>query len=126
MAERSRDWFRQAVHDLAHARNASGTGSHDWACFAAQQAAEKTLKALIARLGGESWGHSLLTTVTELDAADPEVGSLREAAIRLLLLEGLGRPTDVVVLTAAEWAAREGTGWHREVIARGIRLHPTA
>src|SRR5215470_1049165 len=64
VAERSRDWFRQAVHDLAHARNASGTGSHDWACFAAQQAAEKTLKALIARLGGESWGHSLLTTVT--------------------------------------------------------------
>jgi len=44
----------------------------------------------------------------------------------LLLLEGLGRPTDVVVLTAAEWAAREGTGWHREVIARGIRLHPPA
>ena len=44
----------------------------------------------------------------------------------LLLLAGLGRPTDVVVLTAAEWAAREGTCWHREVITRGIRLHPPA
>ena len=83
MAERSRDWFRQALHDLAHARNAAGTGYHDWACFAAQQAAEKALKALAGRLGAEAWGHSLLTMVTGLATADPEIPSLREAAIRL-------------------------------------------
>ena len=45
MAERSRDWFRQAVHDLSHAKSAADTGDHDWACFAAQQAAEKALEA---------------------------------------------------------------------------------
>jgi HEPN domain-containing protein len=83
VAERSRDWFRQAVHDLAHARSAAGTGDHDWACFAAQQAAEKALKALAARLGGEAWGHSLLAMVTELATADAEIQSLREPAIRL-------------------------------------------
>ncbi len=83
MAERSRDWFRQAVHDLAHARTAAGAGDHDWACFAAQQAAEKALKAFAGRLGGEAWGHSLLTMVTDLATADPETVSLREAAIRL-------------------------------------------
>ena len=42
----------------------------------------------------------------------------------LLLLEDLGRPTDVLVLTAAEWKAREGTALHREVVARGIQLYP--
>jgi HEPN domain-containing protein len=83
VAERSRDWFRQALHDLAHARNAAGTGYHDWACFAAQQAAEKALKALAGRLGAEAWGHSLLTIVTGLATADSETLSLREAAIRL-------------------------------------------
>ena len=83
MAERSRDWFRQALHDLAHARSAAGAGDHDWACFAAQQAAEKALKALAARLGGEAWGHSLLAMVTEFAAADPEIQSLREPAVHL-------------------------------------------
>ena len=43
----------------------------------------------------------------------------------LLLLEGVGRPTDVIVLTAAEWKAREGTALHREVVGHGIRLHPS-
>jgi HEPN domain-containing protein len=83
VAERSRDWFRQALHDLDHARNAAGTGYHDWACFAAQQAAEKALKALAGQLGGEAWGHSLLAMVSELATADPEILSLREAAVRL-------------------------------------------
>ena len=83
MTERSRDWFRQAEHDLAHARRAAGAGDHDWACFAAQQAAEKALKALAGRLGGEAWGHSLLAMVTALTTADPGIESLREAAIRL-------------------------------------------
>lgn len=42
----------------------------------------------------------------------------------LLMLEGLGWPTDVLVLTAAEWKAREGTALHGEVLVRGIQLHP--
>jgi predicted nucleotidyltransferase len=44
----------------------------------------------------------------------------------LLLLQGVGGPTDVLVLTKAEWDAREGTALHREVVGRGIRLHPTS
>ena len=83
MAERSRDWFRQAEHDLAHARSAASAGDHDWACFAAQQAAEKAVKALAGRLGGEAWGHSLLAMITELATVDPEIQSLRETVIRL-------------------------------------------
>ena len=66
-----------------HAESAAHTGYHDWACFAAQQAAEKALKALAGRLGGEAWGHSLLTMVTDLTTVDTEIASLREAALHL-------------------------------------------
>jgi HEPN domain-containing protein len=83
MPERSEDWYRQGVHDCEHARAAAGLGHHDWACFAAQQAGEKALKALVARLGGEAWGHSLLALVDGLARVAPEVGTLREAAILL-------------------------------------------
>jgi predicted nucleotidyltransferase len=44
----------------------------------------------------------------------------------LLLLRGVGRPTDVLVLTVAEWQGRAGTAFHREVVTHGIRLHPPA
>jgi HEPN domain-containing protein len=62
MVTRARDWFRQAEADLAHARHALRDGHHEWACFAAQQAAEKAAKAAHQALGQEAWGHS----VTEL------------------------------------------------------------
>ena len=42
----------------------------------------------------------------------------------LLLLEGLGRPADVLVLTTAEWSVRDGTALQREVVAHGIQLYP--
>jgi HEPN domain-containing protein len=32
-------------------------GRHEWACFAAQQGAEKAVKALHLHLGQEAWGH---------------------------------------------------------------------
>jgi len=59
MANRYRDWLRQAEADLAHARNAREDEDHEWACFAAQQAAEKALKAVVQARGGEPRGHSL-------------------------------------------------------------------
>jgi HEPN domain-containing protein len=68
MANRSRDWLAQAERDLGHAHRSRAAGDHEWACFAAQQAAEKAVKALALALGGEPWGHS----VTALLAALPE------------------------------------------------------
>jgi len=46
MANRDRDWLRQAHRDLEQAEDSRRTGHHEWACFAAQQAAEKAVKAL--------------------------------------------------------------------------------
>lgn len=70
MATRWADWMRQAEADLALARHALDGMHHEWACFAAQQAAEKALKAVHGGRGQEAWGHS----VTEL------LASLREGA----------------------------------------------
>ncbi|HUE86640.1 MAG TPA: HEPN domain-containing protein [Vicinamibacterales bacterium] len=62
MSTRWADWLRQANADLAHARHALAGAHHEWACFAAQQAAEKALKSVHGARGLEAWGHS----VTEL------------------------------------------------------------
>ncbi len=45
------DWLAQAKRDLEHAHQSSGLGHFEWACFAAQQAAEKAAKALHLHLG---------------------------------------------------------------------------
>jgi predicted nucleotidyltransferase len=42
----------------------------------------------------------------------------------LRLLVGVGRPVDVIVATAEEWRAREGSRFHTEIQTRGLRLHP--
>jgi HEPN domain-containing protein len=59
MAERSKDWLRQAEADLHLARGARDLGHHEWAAFAAHQAAEKAIKAVFQKLHLDAWGHAL-------------------------------------------------------------------
>jgi HEPN domain-containing protein len=66
MPNRAADWFTQAERDLAHAREAQAAGRHEWACFAAQQAAEKAVKAVHLSKGQEAWGHVVASLLTEL------------------------------------------------------------
>jgi HEPN domain-containing protein len=56
---RAQDWLEQAKRDLEHARHDLIQGFHEWACFSAQQAAEKALKGLYQHLSGETWGNSV-------------------------------------------------------------------
>lgn len=72
MANRARDWFAQAEKDLDHAASAQDTGSHEWACFAAQQAAEKAVKALHLHCGQEAWGHVVARLLRELPEPPPD------------------------------------------------------
>ncbi|MDR5710374.1 MAG: HEPN domain-containing protein [Armatimonadota bacterium] len=81
--ERSADWLDQAWGDLEHARNDLVSGFHDWACFSAQQAAEKAVKAALHRLGGEAWGHSVADLLTELGRHHAVPSELQEAALEL-------------------------------------------
>jgi HEPN domain-containing protein len=46
VANRAEDWFTQAERDLQHAQDSRDYGSHEWACFASHQSAEKALNAL--------------------------------------------------------------------------------
>ena len=66
MTNRSLDWFRQAERDLEQAKDSQLSGRHEWSCFAAQQAAEKAVKALHLRLGQEAWGHVVAKLLREL------------------------------------------------------------
>jgi HEPN domain-containing protein len=79
MASRAEDWLRQAERDLQHARRALAHGTFEWAAFAAQQAAEKAVKAVFQSLGGEARGHS----VTHLLAALPPPARPDEALVEL-------------------------------------------
>jgi HEPN domain-containing protein len=46
MASRAKDWFAHAECDLEQDRSSPRTGRFEWVCFAAQQAAEKAVKAV--------------------------------------------------------------------------------
>lgn len=70
---RPADWFRQAELDLAAARTSGEAGHHEWACFAAQQAAEKAVKALHESAGTEAWGHSVASLLGGLQDVPPEI-----------------------------------------------------
>ena len=72
MASRAKDWFRQAERDLEQARASQRDGRHEWACFAAQQAAEKAVKALHLAQGQEAWGHVVARLLAELPLPAPE------------------------------------------------------
>jgi len=103
MPERSRDWIAQAKRDLEVARWAKDGKFFEWACFISQQSAEKAVKAVYQKFGGEAWGHSVF-----------------------LLLKGIKEKVDVPeeVLTCAKnldrfyVPTRYPNGW-----AEGIPMH---
>jgi HEPN domain-containing protein len=81
MVERSKDWLDQAERDIRQAEASLRDEFFEWACFAAQQAAEKAVKALIQSVGGEPWGHSVAGLIDLL----PE--HVRPSQLRDLALE---------------------------------------
>ncbi len=66
MAERYKDWLKQSESDLKHSRNALKDGDYEWLCFAAQQAAEKAVKALFMKINKEAWGHTVSILLSNL------------------------------------------------------------
>ncbi|MBC7185492.1 MAG: HEPN domain-containing protein [Calditrichaeota bacterium] len=89
MANRARDWYRQAERDLQQAEDSRGAGRHEWACFAAQQAAEKAVKALHLHLGQEGWGHVVAKL---LSALPPEVSPPKELLDKARVLDSFYIP----------------------------------
>jgi HEPN domain-containing protein len=77
-------WFRQAEHDIATARATTVAGSYDWACFQAQQGAEKALKALLYGKGYRKiLTHSVYELLIEVGRAGYDLGYLHAGGKRL-------------------------------------------
>jgi HEPN domain-containing protein len=63
--------LNQAARDLEQAQDSRLASRHEWACFAAHQAAEKAVKALHLHLGQEAWGHVVARLLEELPGSVP-------------------------------------------------------
>lgn len=81
--ERSRDWMDQAEGDLQHAKSDLDGGYYEWACFSAQQAAEKAVKAVFQAMGAEAWGHSVADLLRELGRRHVVSEALLEGGLEL-------------------------------------------
>ncbi|MFA0783165.1 HEPN domain-containing protein [Fervidibacter sacchari] len=90
MPSRAMDWLRQAIQDLEQAEDSRRANRHNWACFAAQQAAEKAVKALHLHLGQEARGHVIARLLRELP---PEVSVPNELIERARVLDNFYIPT---------------------------------
>lgn len=83
MANRAQDWLNQAKRDLLHAENDLKNEFYEWACFSAQQASEKAVKAVFYKLNADAWGHSITMLFRELARNFPVEESLIKAAKNL-------------------------------------------
>lgn len=81
--ERSKDWMDEAEGDLEHAKSDMDGGFYNWACFSAQQGAEKAIKAVFQKTGAEAWGHSVADLLKELSKKYDVPGELLDKALEL-------------------------------------------
>jgi HEPN domain-containing protein len=71
MPGHSRDWLKQAEHDLEQARASQRDGRHEWACLAALHAAENAAKAMHLANGQEASEHVVATLLAQLPQRAP-------------------------------------------------------
>lgn len=88
MTSRAADWFEQALRDLEQAESSRRDARHEWACFAAQQAAERAVKAVHLALAQDARGHVMARLLTELPVNVPD-GLIDKAKV----LDGFYIPT---------------------------------
>ena len=80
-------WLQAAEDDLTYARHARDGGFFPPACFHAQQAAEKAVKAVHYARGARTViGHSVRGLIDRLSPAAPALAALRDDGARLDLL----------------------------------------
>jgi HEPN domain-containing protein len=63
---RADDWLKQANKDLVHAKESLKIQHYEWSVLAAQQSAEKAIKAFYYEIGADPWGHSIFKFLKKL------------------------------------------------------------
>jgi HEPN domain-containing protein len=77
----ARTWFEEAEADLRAAEVSLAGAAYNWACFQAQQAGEKALKALLYARGRTSIiSHSLRRLLSEAERIQLQFAELKRAA----------------------------------------------
>ncbi|MHA1438261.1 MAG: HEPN domain-containing protein [Promethearchaeota archaeon] len=75
-------WYSQARYDLEAAENSIKEGFFEWACFQAQQSAEKALKSfLYYNRKRNIYSHSIKNLLKEASDIDPNFKSLEKVKI---------------------------------------------
>ena len=84
MPSRELDWLAQAERDLESARHLEEGDFHEWSCFAAQQAAEKALKAIYQFRDSQGVGNVCVKLIEGLElGTSSDVKRLLACAERL-------------------------------------------
>lgn len=121
MVNRAPDWFKQALRDLEQAEDSRRMHRHEWACFAAHQAAEKAVKALHLHLGQEARGHVVARLLRDL----PETTMVDAALVdRARVLDGYyiptrypnGHPEGAPFEHYGELQSKEALAYAREIV----------
>lgn len=74
-------WFEQAKRDIDDARFSASGERHNLACFLAQQAAEKAIKAYLYAQGAEEvWGHSVVELCNDAREINSEFLDIKKDA----------------------------------------------
>jgi HEPN domain-containing protein len=113
---RPQDWLRQAELDLAAATHAMAAAHYEWACFAAQQAAEKAAKAAHEALGTEAWGHSVTELLRGLEGVPADILDAARALDKHYIptrypnSHPAGAPGDLYTASEAERALTDAKG----------------
>lgn len=74
-------WRRDAGSALRSAELQAQAALHNWACFAAEQAAHLGVKALLHAIGAAPWGHDLEELARRLATAGVPVSPDLEASL---------------------------------------------
>jgi HEPN domain-containing protein len=134
MSEFAKAMWRQARRDIGHASRAMAQGDHDWACLAAQQAAEKALKAVLLVAGRPALPQHNLNRIFDAlvgaGVADAQAkAQLQRHLTYLTLAFGFSRypdaqtesaPADLVTQDQAEQALHGA----EEILAYALSLAP--
>jgi len=81
--KRGKDWFRQSEADLDAAKNLLESKNYEWACFVAQQSAEKSVKGKRNQFGYEVRGHSIVELLETLEKETEVTEEIKTAGRKL-------------------------------------------